>query len=701
MTGNPAVGWGIALLRGPGRAAALALIVAALALRIIDPGIITELRVRSFDLIERVWPRADDSARVAVVDIDERSLAKYGQWPWPRHLVAELVRRIAQGNPRVLGIDILFAERDRLSPNEIARELPDLPPALADALEKLPPSGRDLDEAIAAVPTVLSVAPSHEEVARNSGPLRLSPIRHAGDDPTPFLKSYKSLVQSQPDLRAASLATGSDGVEPDADGVVRRLALALTYRQTIVPSFALEVVRIGGGEHAIVIDTGALGIEDFRIGRTVIPTDRRGRAILHFAPSQARYISATDVLDPAFDPAELRGQVVLLGVAGVGIAGLRQTPLGLVRAVDLHAQLIELILFGDLLHRPPFLDWFELATAFAAGLVVIWLLRYARPGRAVGVALAIAVALFGVELMLFRFADLLFDSTFPALTLLGALGVMLVGTLRAAQVELVREREAKQRVEGELAAAQAIQMGLLPRRFPAFPDRHDIDVYARIEPARMVGGDLYDYLLIGGSSRLFFLIADVAGKGIAAALLMAVTKEVVRDAVLTFGPALDRILAEANRKTAAASAELQSEGGVFVTAFAGILDLGSGEIAYASAGHDSPFVLGGGTGLRQLVTEGGPPLGAVDDFRFPIDHDRIELGEVLLLFTDGVTEAENADHTLYSADRLAKALARAAIVDAKHVVAAVIDDVSRFVGGAEQADDMTLLALRRVGGAVT
>ena len=214
----------------------------------------------------------------------------------------------------------------------------------------------------------------------------------------------------------------------------------------------------------------------------------------------------------------------------------------------------------------------------------------------------------------------------------------------------------------------------------------------------MVGGDLYDYLLIGGSSRLFFLIADVSGKGIPAALLMAVTKEIVRDAVLTFGPALDRILAEANRKTAAANAELESEGGVFVTAFAGVLDLGSGEVDFASAGHDAPFILGGKTGLRRLVTEGGPPLGAVDDFRYPIDHDRIEPGEVLLLYTDGVTEAENASHTLYSSERLATALGKAPVVDAQSVVAAVVDDVSRFVGSAERADDMTLLALRRVAG---
>jgi serine phosphatase RsbU (regulator of sigma subunit) len=695
----PAVVRGIALLRGPGRAAALAVVVGALALRIVDPSIVTELRVRGFDLVERVWPRASDSARVVIVDIDEKSLAKYGQWPWPWHLVADLVRRIAQGNPRVLGIDIVFAEPDRLSPAEIARELPGLPPDLADALAHLPPGDRNLTEAMTAVPTVLAVAPSHEEVAPSLGPLHSAPVRQAGDDPTPFLKSYKSMVQSQPELRAAAVAAGEIAVEPDADGVVRRLALAVTYQQTIVPNFALEVVRVGGGERAIVIDTGALGIEDIRIGGTTIPTDRRGRAILHFAPSLARNISASDVLLPGFDPTELRGQVVLLGVAGVGIAGLRETPLGLVRAVDLHAQLIESILLGDLLRRPPFLDLFELAAALAAGLAVIWLVGYARPVRAVGIAVAIAAALFGIELALFRFADRLFDSTFPALTLFSALGVMLVGNLRTAQMELVREREAKQRVEGELAAAQAIQMGLLPRRFPAFPDRPDIDIYARIEPARMVGGDLYDYLLIGGSSRLFFLIADVSGKGMPAALLMAMTKEVVRDAVLTFGPALDRILAEANRKTASASAELQSEGGVFVTAFAGILDLGSGEVDFASAGHDAPFILGGKTGLRRLVTEGGPPLGAVDGFRYPIDHDRIEPGEVLLLYTDGVTEAENANHTFYSSERLTTALGKAPVVDAQHVVAAVIDDVSRFVGGAEQADDMTLLALRRVGAA--
>lgn len=217
----------------------------------------------------------------------------------------------------------------------------------------------------------------------------------------------------------------------------------------------------------------------------------------------------------------------------------------------------------------------------------------------------------------------------------------------------------------------------------------------------MVCGDLYDYLLIDGGRRLFFLIADVSGKGAPAALLMASTKEVVREAVLKFGAALDSVFAEANRKTAIANAGLQSEGGVFATAFAGILELETGDVTYASAGHQSPFLLGGHNGLRQLLTDGGPPFGAVDEFPYPVDHGRIETGELLLLYTDGVTEAENADRTLYGCERLAQLLANAPAVDPRSIVGAVIEDLQRFVGQAEQADDITLLALQRVdvGGA--
>jgi serine phosphatase RsbU (regulator of sigma subunit) len=426
-----------------------------------------------------------------------------------------------------------------------------------------------------------------------------------------------------------------------------------------------------------------------------VPTDPHGEAILHFAPPPAQRISAADLLDRRFSPAELRGKAVLLGVTGLGIVDLRETPLGLVQGIDIHAQLIRSMVLGRLLHRPAMLYWIELAAALLVGLATIGLPRYARPAEAVGMSLALIAVPLAAEAALFRWGAVLFDGIYPALTGSVAFAAMLIGSLRAAQRALRQERELKQRLAGELAAAQSIQMGLLPRRFPAFPDHPEVDLYALIEPARMVGGDFYDYLLIG--RRLFFVIADVSDKGIPAALFMAMTKEIVHDAVLRFGSALDLVLAEVNRKTAAASAELSSQGGdmMFVTAFAGILDLDNGEIAYASAGHDSPFVLGDGSRLRRLATEGGPPLGVIDPFPFPIDRERIAPGETLLLFTDGVTEAQNAEGALYSAERLAALLETAPAADAERVIAAVIADVRRFVGGAEQADDITLLAVRR------
>jgi len=156
-------------------------------------------------------------------------------------------------------------------------------------------------------------------------------------------------------------------------------------------------------------------------------------------------------------------------VAGLGIVELQQTPLGLVQGVDIHAQLVESMLLGSLLHRPPHLDWIELAVALAAGLAAIWLLRYDRPARAAAIVLATVAALIGFELASFRLAGLLFDGTYPAVTLLAAFGIMLVGTLRAAEAELVREREAKQRFEGELAAAQSIQLGLSAPSFSCLP----------------------------------------------------------------------------------------------------------------------------------------------------------------------------------------------------------------------------------------
>jgi sigma-B regulation protein RsbU (phosphoserine phosphatase) len=312
--------------------------------------------------------------------------------------------------------------------------------------------------------------------------------------------------------------------------------------------------------------------------------------------------------------------------------------------------------------------------------------------------LGLAVAYLAGEFALFRLLGLLADGAYPAASSLGVFGTMLGAQLRVAQLALAREREAKARLEGELSAARAIQMGLLPHRFPPFPEHEEIDIHAFIEPARTIGGDLYDFAMID-RTRLFFAVADVSGKGIPAALFMAMTKEVLRAAVVRHGAALDDAMAEANAKVAAASADMSDEGAdmMFVTVFAGVLDLDTGDCRYVSAGHDSPFLLRHGKPPEQIPAQGGPPLGAVDEFDFPIDRCVLQRGEALLLFTDGVTEAQDAARTLYSVPRLSRALAAAPLGSAHATVEHLRADLTRFVLSAEQADDITILALRWLG----
>ncbi len=684
----------------PGALAALAVLGLALLGFASNPFPLHEIRLRGFDMMQRLWPNLTASPKVQIVAIDEDSLKKLGQWPWPRSLVAELVGRIAVGRPAALGIDILFAEPDRFSPPLLAQTVPHLPPAAVEALAQFPASDAQLADAIALAPTVLGAGPSDDSSVPLTAPRHLTLVRQIGGDPRPFLRNYKAMVRSLPQIERAASGEGAISADLDDDGLTRAVPLLTSAGGQLIPAFAVEALRVALGAPALTATTGPSGIESLKISSLVVGTDPQSRIYPHFEPPSARYISAAEVLDPSFDTREFTDHIVLLGVTALGILDQKTTPLGLTQGIEIHAQLIEAMLSGSLLRFPPYGWAIEALTIGLAGCIVILLVRYDNPALAAVVALSLALALLGGEMLLFRLGRWMIDGVYPAFVTMVVFATMLGGHLRAAQIarrrlsrELERERERAARMEGELAAARVIQMGLLPRHFPAFPERTDLDLYAMVEPARVVGGDLFDFLLID-ATHLFFIIADVAGKGIPAALFMAMTKEIVRGAVQRHGYALDEVLADANSKTVAASVEMDM---MFVTAFTGILDLTTGDLTYASAGHDRPFVIERGRKPRQLETIGGPPLGVVDDFPFPIEYDRLEQEAVLVLYTDGVTEAQDGNGQLYSLTRLTAALGGARWPgDAQAAVETCLTAVRTFVGGAEQADDITMLAIRRI-----
>jgi adenylate cyclase len=689
----------------PGRVAAFAILALLVLVRVIDPSVLETSRLRGFDLEQQIAPRIYEPLPVAIVAVDGKSLSKYGQWPWPRTLVARLVDQVAAGRPRVLGVDIIFSEPDRLSPPRVAEAWPDIPPSLAHQLASLPTNETALADAFRKVPTVLGVGVNREPVPGPPAPVRFTMVRESGSNPRPYLIAYPRLLTSLPEITAAERGRGGLFGQPDADGIFRRVPLFVVGQGHLVPALALEMLRVAGaGPLEIVTAPG--GVRGAKLGNFFIPTDRNARAYPHYSPAyELRYISAADLLDKSFDPAKLRNDIVLLGLFAQGLADDLQTPLGLTAGVEIHAQLIESILTGSLLLRPAILDPFEITVTIAAALMTIFVVPYRRP-RIAYVCLAGLVALIlVVAFESFHLFNLLLDAVYPVFALVVTFGVMQAANLRAAEIarralaaELAREREVKVRLEGELTAARAIQMGLLPHRFVGAPERRDVDTYASIEPARMVGGDLYDFLMLD-SNRMSFAIADVSGKGVPAALFMAMTKELLRGAALRYGDDLDRVFAEANAKICAASDDLAEEGTnmMFVTVFAGVLDLASGLLVYVNAGHDSPFVLRAGAEPLLLTGEGGPPLGTVDHFPYPLERRQLLAGDLLLLYTDGVTEAQNADCALYGTSRLERLLTSAPTASARSLVDFVREDVRRFVAGAEQTDDITLLALRWLG----
>jgi serine phosphatase RsbU (regulator of sigma subunit)/CHASE2 domain-containing sensor protein len=692
----------------PGILQALAPAALLLALSGAAPALFEELKLKGFDIEERIAPRREGGdLPVIVVAVDGASLAgRYGQWPWPRYVVARLVDKIASGKPSVLAVDILFAEPDRYAPTNLAKRLSELPPSVRDALSQLPDNDVVLAASLKAVPTVLGMGASFEPAGTAGAPVRVTPIRVSGPDPAAHVAEFPSLVRSLPVIAAAAAGSAALVGNPDRDGIVRRVPQLVRSGGNLVPGLAAEALRVAVGANAIGAVTELGGVDALVVGGYRIATDAAGRAYPYFAgPQSVPTISAADLFSGSVAPESLAGRIVLLGVTGLGLVDVKETPVGLMQGIEVQAELLRSILAGELLRRPAVAPRLESAAIVLATLVVVFGLPYRRPRLASIVAGGTVALLLGGEFAAFRLAHLLFDGLYPALAALAGFGVMTTASLRAAEAArrrlaaaLEREREQKARLEGELTAARAIQMGLLPRPLPRTAEASRVEVHALIETARLVGGDLYDFTMLD-RHRLFFAVADVSGKGVDAAIFMAATKTVLAASSRQYGAELDRVFGDANAKIAEASDHIRAEGGrpMFVTVFAAVLDLVSGTVAFASAGHDSPYLLrSDGTPLR-LDSEGGPPLGAMDDFAFPLGRTVLRPGDVLLLFTDGVTEAIGGTGTLYTGDRLGRLLADTAPASARAAVEVVRDDLRRFVGAAEQADDITLLAVRWLG----
>jgi len=252
--------------------------------------------------------------------------------------------------------------------------------------------------------------------------------------------------------------------------------------------------------------------------------------------------------------------------------------------------------------------------------------------------------------------------------------------------ELKETTNAKERIEGELNVAREIQMNIVPNLFPALPEVPEFELFASIDSAKAVGGDLYDFFMID-DSHLCFAIGDVSGKGVPASLFMAITHTLLRAKTHSdFKP--NEILQEMNKVLCK-----NNDSCMFVTFFLSILNIKTGVIEYTNAGHNLPFIIKGQNEIEELKVTHGPAIGVMDDIKYDFAEIKMKQSDSILLYTDGVTEATNRKNEMFETARLTDSLEKAKLLSPQGILNSITVDLDRFVKDAEQADDITMLAL--------
>ncbi len=401
---------------------------------------VTDLQLRSFDELQRRSPRAYEDVPVRIVDLDDATLERVGQWPWSRSQVASLVDRLTELGAASIAFDIVFAESDRTAPSRILETGGfKSSPELRRLLSELPDPDDALAEAIARSPVVTGFALTHDSDTRT--PQEHAGFAYLGANPAQFLPRYAGAVANLAPLEAASSGNGSFAIAHDRDGVIRRVPLLYRLDDRIYPSLAAEALRVAmrastyvvkaaGGESQGGADSEAVnGIASLRIppGLT-IPTDPQGRIWIRFTPPEpSRYLPAWRVLAGEVAPDALNGSIVLIGTSATGLKDIRSTPLDpAAPGVVVHAEVIENILLQEYLDRPDWASGAELLFTLVWGTLLALLIRRA------GALWSAALGLLGIagaatlSWIAFTQSHLLFDPVMPSIA---GCAVYLAGSL--------------------------------------------------------------------------------------------------------------------------------------------------------------------------------------------------------------------------------------------------------------------------------
>jgi adenylate cyclase len=468
---------------GLARAVCAALLLALVALRAVDPPPLQEVRLRTFDLFQVLHPREQQGYQVAIVDIDEASLKAIGQWPWPRTVVADLVTKLKEQGAIVIGFDIIFAEPDRMSPAVAAQNFRGLDADTRAKLDGLPSNDEIFADAIGKARVVVGQVSAATPQPRSAAETTLQTgVAYIGPDPTPYLVTSPGLLRNILPIEQAAAGRGSFSINPERDGIVRRVPMIMAAQGGLVPSLTMEMLRVATGASAVLVRSDQAGVQSVSVQRNVVPTDSHGQIWIHFNKRDpARYVSAKDVLQGTLPRDRLRSRLVLIGTSATGLLDIKTTPVeAAMPGVEVHAQILESVVTGAQLSPVPDALGVEVIIAVVLGIAIIIAAPLLSPTIVVGLGAVLIAGLIGVSWFFFAARSQLLDFTYP---LLSSWLIYLVLTF----VNYFREQKQRQQIRSA---------------FGFYLSPHMVEQLARSPEKLVLGGE---------ERRMTILFSDVRG----------------------------------------------------------------------------------------------------------------------------------------------------------------------------------------------
>jgi adenylate cyclase len=405
---------------GFARLMGLAILVGFAVLRVWDPQPIEELRIRVFDGFQRIAPRVKTQRPVTIVDIDEKSLAKFGQWPWPRTQIADMIVNLTNLGALAIGFDMVFSEPDRLNPDVVAGTMRYLDDVTKSKLRELPTNDQILADAIRRSRVILGETALEQVNPNLDKSLPQTGIATRGGDPEHYFLNFNGLLRNISVLETAAAGRGLFTIEPERDGIVRRVPMMLRAQGMTLPSLSFEILRVLTGTPTIMVTAEPTGpVKSVVLRGANIPTDYNGQLWIHFAKHDPSiYVSASDVIDGNVAPEKINRKIVLIGTSAVGLNDNKTTPAERrqMPGVEIHAQVIEANFEKALLSEPVWGSALEAAAALVLGLLVVIFAPMFGPVALVLGGGLFASLLIGTSWYFYTQQNLLIDFTYPLLS---------------------------------------------------------------------------------------------------------------------------------------------------------------------------------------------------------------------------------------------------------------------------------------------